>query len=148
LTFVLSPLFGFTRLRLAQREFLQARQPFAPREFGQHVGRLKAVGIQRHQAVEPQVGHLGHDLRALAVLAGHHQLGGFLADLLQHRIGALAQQPGDVALLGIAPGVGSPRGDDGGQPAQRVRVRGNARRFLLAAHGGESAFGRPDGAHR
>jgi hypothetical protein len=47
---------------------------------------------QRHHRVEPQVGHLVDDLLAVAVLAGHHRLGGLFADLLQDGVGALGKQ--------------------------------------------------------
>ena len=72
---------------------------------------------KRDHRVEPEVGHLGDDLAAIAVLARHHHLGRLFADLLQHRVVALAQQPGHVADRRIA---GPPRLDHRRQPRQRV----------------------------
>ena len=60
---------------------------------------LQAERRQRDHGVEPQVGHLGDDLLAVAVLGRHHDLGRFLADLLQDRVGALGEQARDVALV-------------------------------------------------
>ena len=41
-------------------------------------------------AVEPQVGSLAHEVQAIAALRREHGLGRFLADLLEHRVFALA----------------------------------------------------------
>ena len=54
--------------------------------------------------MEPQIGDLAHELarvarRASHVLGGHHDFGGFFADLLQEGVGALVQEAGDVAGL-------------------------------------------------
>jgi len=107
-------------IHFAQRKFLQARQAFAPRQFGQHVRWLEAEVRQQDHRVEPQVGHLVDDLLRSAVLAGHHGLGGFLAHLLEDGVGALVEEARHIALVRITSGLGLARFDHLRQPGQQV----------------------------
>ena len=67
---------------------------------------------------------------AVAVLAGHHDLGRLLADLLQHRVGALGEQAGDVALVRVA-ASGARRSPRPGGPACRRRTCGGIHRAAI-----------------
>jgi ABC-type dipeptide/oligopeptide/nickel transport system ATPase component len=93
-------------LHFAQGFFFQATQALAAGQLVDHVCRRQAIVRQRDHAVEPQVGHLAHQLgfvpAMVHVFGGHHRLGGFFADLLQKGIWAFVQQARDVALLGVA----------------------------------------------
>ena len=58
--------------------------------------------------MKPQIGKLSHQGLAMAlagvgrhVLAGHDRFGGFLADLLEYGVGALVEQPGHIACVGV-----------------------------------------------
>src|SRR6478736_6286562 len=85
--------FSFPVDGLAQGLFLDPAGAFAPFQFGDHVRGAQAVVCQRNHAVEPQVGHFADDALAVAamvrILGRHHDLGGFLADLLEEGIRAL-----------------------------------------------------------
>jgi hypothetical protein len=61
---------------------------------------------------------------AVAVLGGHHHLGGFFADLLEDAVRALGKQARHVALVGVAAAA---RFDDGGQAGQVIGGSGHLR---------------------
>ena len=90
-------------LRLAGGELLQPRQALAP--LAVRPARRPASG--RSAPARSSSGTTGRPPRttillAVAVLAGHHRLGGLLADLLQDRVVALGEQARDVALVRVA----------------------------------------------
>ena len=90
---------------------------------GVDVGRLQVEGLERQQAVEPEVGDLMDDSLAIAVLRGHHRLRRLFTDLLQDGVEALAEQAGDVAPVGVP---GAALGHDPGQAGQDVLRRWRA----------------------
>jgi hypothetical protein len=58
--------------------------------------------------MKPQIGKLSHQGLAMGlggvgchVLAGHHRFGGFLAHLLEDGVGALVEQSGHIACVGV-----------------------------------------------
>src|SRR5262245_20825535 len=84
------------------RLFVEAGHALAPPHLLQRLLRAQAVARQHHQAVEPQVGDLAHEMGLVAALRREHHLGGLLADLLQHAVVTLREQLRGVGLLRIA----------------------------------------------
>ena len=90
----------------------------------QHVFGAQAVVRQRHQAVEPQVGHFADQLVWVAavveVFGGHDHLGGLFANFLQKRVGAFVQQTRHIAGVGVAAVGRFAAFNHGGQAGQGV----------------------------
>jgi hypothetical protein len=82
---------------------------------------------EQNEAMKPQVGHLGSDPRAIAILRRHHRFGGLLADLLQDRVVAFREQRRDVrrrrigALRNSIAAARRSRTDDASLPPERAQ---------------------------
>jgi hypothetical protein len=72
---------------------------------------------QQHEAVEPQVGHLGGDAAGDAVLRRHDRLGRLLADLLEDRVAPLAEQARDVRRRRVGAAARLDRGGEAREDA-------------------------------
>src|SRR4029077_19575941 len=65
---------------------VQPGDAFAPVQLGEHVAGPQTMPREQDHAVEPEVGDFTHQMQPVAALRGKHRLGGFFADLLQHRV--------------------------------------------------------------
>jgi hypothetical protein len=97
-------LIGKKCLSVAAAGFLlKPAQPFAPLKLCENHFGAKAVLAEQHETVKPQVGHFIDDVFGGIVLGGHDAFGGLLADLLEHAVGGLGKELGDVAAGGVGP---------------------------------------------
>src|SRR5678815_799264 len=86
---------------LARRLLVQSGDTLAAVQLGEHVARPQTMPREQDHAVKPEVGDLAYQMELVAALRGEHRFGRFLADLLQHGIFALRQEPRHIRSLRV-----------------------------------------------